>query len=329
MALRYALALFFGIVSHDARGGVNARYESEPFKYPGGQIIAQQVDHVVDHGEGNDILVSINILGNFNGAKRPEMVGSITVCQTTVALAKNGSFPKVLAVRQDGALLEVLISHGDYVSEGEYLATKRDQNGSHAKINELSLGAIFPKHGMTNYRLKEVSLTGRGTIRFEHQDGFVTEVLVNAANQVFINGRSCAPGDQPITRINYLHFLHALSPGTVKSMDMAGFEPRSILWWAKDFPAPPYTYEVFMKLAGLVNFKTYPPVIPETVPEAMRNLKPKAAALKRPKAGNYSPSTASQESAKRESSNSILWIIGGVIVLGMAGLAYRLKRGRR
>jgi hypothetical protein len=41
------------------------------------------------------------------------------------------------------------------------------------------------------------------------------------------------------------------------------------------------------------------------------------------------PSAPLQPSSKPESSSFTLMIIGGVIVLGIAGLVYRLKRGRR
>ena len=45
--------------------------------------------------------------------------------------------------------------------------------------------------------------------------------------------------------------------------------------------------------------------------------------------GSAKPSAPLQPSTKPESSSFTLMIIGGVIVLGIAGLVYRLKRGRR
>ena len=45
--------------------------------------------------------------------------------------------------------------------------------------------------------------------------------------------------------------------------------------------------------------------------------------------GSAKPSAPLQPSTKSESSGYTLMIISGVIVIGMAGLAYRLKRGRR
>lgn len=241
---------------------------SQPYALSDGRSLVLSTHETWD-GRSEQVAVDVTLSGT---SAPPQRVHRQLLFETSFDLAStsaSGVYPAVITVLEQGGSMAVLwkaIPTGTTTENGYYLLLNH-AGSAYQAANTLEMSDLLPaSRSSSPQQPLELALNGLRQVHITHHDGFKVDMRIAQDNSVTINGKPTAPGNAPIKQLYYRNFLNALSPATAQSYDVPLQNAKPVIWWMNPDLKPPFSFQDYLKMDGLISWITPPAIDPATIP---------------------------------------------------------------